>query len=154
MGLSFRETMWGSVETRRGGRRFRFVARATSGTLAAGAGWGPLWLAGTARVGRSGAALGPGSSLEIGLPFRRLLRYHVQFTDAAGHRWRFFGRKDVRLSRPWRTLTTLRGVLFRDGVEVGPAELRFRFRDLARFLASWRPWQGALADRAATGILA
>lgn len=141
MGLTFRETMSGRVATARGERPLRFTATATSDTLGAAFGWAPLWLDGTAHLGR--AAAGPleaGSSVEIGLPFRRELRYHLCFGDAAGHRWRFFGRKDVRFSRPWRTLTTLRGTLFRDGCEVGPAELRFRLRDLVPFLASWRPW--------------
>ena len=39
-----------------------------------------------------------------------------------------------------KTMTTLEGHLFKDGAELGPATLTFDLKDLASFLATWRPW--------------
>ncbi|RME01490.1 MAG: hypothetical protein D6812_07975, partial [Deltaproteobacteria bacterium] len=97
-------------------------------------------------------------TLLIALPFGRKLAYALTFTGEKGKTYRFYGRKDVRYLRLLRTMTTLRGELFEDGVKVGEATLHFPLRTLPRFLLSFRPWhtkrfptpEGAPADAPAS----
>ena len=139
MPLRFEETMSGEVMTPDGERYFEFTVRAASGSLLALVGWAPLALEGTATL--EGAAerapLLRGSLLEIGLPLHRFLRYQVHFRSPEGDVYRFFGQKTVSLLRLPGSMTTLRGQLFKDGAELGPATLRFKLRDLPRFLGSF-----------------
>lgn len=140
MRVRFNETMAGTVKTPEGERKFSFSARASSDTVKAMTGWAPLALDGTASLGgvAEDTPLLPGSQLEIGLPLHRYLRYQVHFRSPDGNEYRFFGEKTVRLRRAAKTMTTLPGTLFKDGVEWGTGTLRFAFTDLPRFLASFR----------------
>lgn len=145
MGLHFQETMTGKLETLAGVKQFSFTVSADSPTFLALGGWAPLKLTGRATLEGvvADTALLPGSTLEIGIPFHRYLRYTVFFADQDGHIYRFFGQKTVMLRNIPRTMTTLEGHLFMDGAKMGPAVLRFPLRDLGRFLASFRPWEKA-----------
>ena len=143
MGLHFEETMAGVVTTPHSDRHFSFTINADSPTVFSLGGWAPLKLTGTANLESvvEDAALLPGSTLEIGIPFHRYLKYTVFFRDPEGRTYRFFGQKTVLLRNLAKTMTTLTGRLFKDGEEVGPAVLTFKLGDLGKFLASFRPWQ-------------
>ena len=143
MGLHFKETMAGTVRLPEGKKRFEFTVHANSDTVFAFGGWAPMDLTGTVTLEGvvTDAPVLEGSSLEIGIPLHDYLRYQVTFEDADGRRYRFFGQKTVRLLRLPKTMTTLHGHLFRDGTELGPATLLFDMKDLAPFLATWRPWR-------------
>jgi hypothetical protein len=138
MRLHFDETMSGSVSTPGGARRFEFTGRADAGPLAM-LGWGRFRLEGTASLEGAvqGAPLLPGSVLEIGLPLHRYLKYQVHFRDPGGNLYRFFGQKTVFLLALPRTMTTLEGVVFKNGAELGPATLRFDLKELPKFLLSF-----------------
>ena len=139
MRLHFDETMAGTVTTAGGPRRFSFTGRASSRSPSALVGWAPFKLEGTASLEGTveNAAILCGSQLEVGLPLHRYLRYQVHFRDGAGNLYRFFGQKTVYLLRFPRTMTTLAGILFRNGAEVGPATLRFSLKELPQFLRSF-----------------
>ena len=145
MGLHFEETMSGFVTAPEGERAFSFTVNANTSALTAFGGWAPMSLTGKATLEGvvEGAEVLPGSYLEIGVPLHRYLRYQVNFEDAEGHVYRYFGQKTVRLLDIPKTMTTLEGRLFKDGEEVGPGTLLFSFMDLPGFLASWRPWSSA-----------
>ncbi len=147
MGLHFIETMAGTVRMPEGDRRFAFTASADSPTVFAFGGWTPMTLSGTATLEGvvDDAPMLEGSSLEIGIPLHDYLRYQVTFEDGEGRRYRFFGQKTVSVWNLPKTMTTLHGHLFRDGSELGPATLRFDLKDLASFLATWRPWPATAA---------
>ena len=140
MPVQFEETMAGTISTPEGPRAFSFRVQAASDAWMV-FGWVELMtLTGTASLQGvvTDAPLLRGSNLEIGIPFHDYLRYQVAFEGPDGERYRYVGQKTVR---PWRlvsTMTTLRGQLFRDGVEVGAGTLRFDLKTLPRFLASWR----------------
>lgn len=142
MGLHFEETMSGFVTTLEGDRQFSFTVNADTPALTAFGGWAPMTLTGSATLEGvvEGAEVLPGSYLEIGVPLHRYLRYQVNFADAKGGVYRYFGQKTVRLLNLPKTMTTLEGRLFKDGDEVGPGTLHFSFLDIPSFLVSWRPW--------------
>jgi hypothetical protein len=133
--IRFAERMEGTVTIGTERKPFSFDVDARG--PASGA---PLVLAGTVRI----EGLCPDtpvdaavSRLEVGVPLRRHIRYTLAWTDAQGRRWRFFGEKTARLLRPLSTMTTLPGAVYRDGLEVGPALLRFPLRTLPSFLLSF-----------------
>ncbi|MCD6498040.1 MAG: hypothetical protein J7M25_07020 [Deltaproteobacteria bacterium] len=140
MALHFDETMIGTVEAPQGTKAFSFIISADSPSLSALGGWGAMTLTGVATIEGivQDAPLLAGSSLEIGLPFHRYLKYQLAFRDNSGETWRFFGQKTPTFQHPFRSMTTLRGELFRNGRRLGAATVHFRFLDLPRFLASWR----------------
>jgi len=140
MALHFDETMTGQVETPQGTKAFSFTISADSPSLSALGGWRAMTLTGAANLEGlvQEAPLLAGSSLEIGLPFHRYLKYQVAFRDSDGDTWRFFGQKTQTLKHPFRSMTTLKGDLFCNGRRIGAATVHFRFLDLPRFLASWR----------------
>jgi len=142
MGLQFKETMAGFVNTPDGERQFAFTVLADSAALTNFGGWAPMSLTGTATLEGvvEDAEVLPGSYLEIGVPLHRYLRYQVSFLDGQGSVYHYFGQKTVRLLSLAKTMTTLEGRLFKDGEELGPGTLRFNLLDLPGFLASWRPW--------------
>ena len=139
MRLRFRETMSGWVQSPEGRKQFSFTVEAFSPKARAVAGWAPMTLRGTASLEGvvQEAELLTGSSLWVGLPFHRSLRYHIAFRDEKGTIWRFQGSKRVHLSHPLRTMTTLKGTLYRNGVEYGNAQLRFPLATLPAFVRSW-----------------
>ncbi len=149
MRLTFRETMSGWVETPDGHKSFSFSIEAASPRARAIAGWSPMGLQGRASLDGvvEEAEILPGAFLWVGLPFHRVLRYHLSFRDPQGRLWRFHGTKDVRLTSPLRSMTTLRGLLFRNGVPYGKAELKFRLETLPAFLRSFRVTLGNRSDR-------
>lgn len=149
MSVRFIETMTGTLDTPEGERCMSFSCRAESPTIGAMVGWAPLTLEGTASLNgiSDESPLLEGSQLEIGLPFHRHLRYQLHFRSVEGNEYRFFGQKTVRLLRPLKTMTTLPGTLFRDGIEWGHGNLHFSLTDLPGFLASFRAGFGEGAPR-------
>lgn len=75
----------------------------------------------------------------MGLPVRRRLQYDLSFRAPDSALYRYIGRKDVRYLQFFRTMSWLRGTLFRNGEPVGRAELWFNYRDLPSFILSFRP---------------
>ncbi len=148
--VHFAERMEGSVTVAGERKPFSFDVEAT----------GPdsvLVLSGTVRIEglcRDTAVDPQVSRLEVGVPFRPFIRYTLGWTDQDGHRWRFFGEKQVRLLRVVTTMTTLPGAVYRDGEEVGVALLRFPMRTLPSFLASWvrKPRAKASAPASPVGV--
>lgn len=140
MSLQFDETMAGTVATAQGPRAFSFHVRAFSDASGVFGGAERMALTGSATLEgvAEAAPLLDGSSLEIGIPYHDYLRYQVAFEGRDGARYRFVGQKTVRLLRIVRTMTTLHGQLFRDGVEIGSGTLRFDLKTLPRFLSTWR----------------
>lgn len=142
MPLQFDETMAGTVSSPEGPKAFSFRIRASSNARGVFGGVEQMALTGTASLEGvvDGAPILEGSSLEIGIPFHNYLRYQVAFEGPDGARYRFVGQKTVRLLRVVRTMTTLHGQLFRDGMEVGAGTLRFDLKTLPWFLSTWRFW--------------
>jgi len=140
MTIQFSETMSGTAVVAGCPRGFSFTVTAAGPSFLGAWGRDALTLTGMASLEEvvQDAPLLPGSLLEIGLPFRRRLRYSVVFVDPAGHTYRFFGEKRIRYLLLPLTLRRLGGTLFVDGTALGPAELYFRYRTLPAFLASFR----------------
>ncbi len=140
MKLRFRETMSGWVQGPDGRKDFSFTVEALADRIRVVAGWGAMTLRGRADLEGviKGAKILPGASLWVGLPFHRSLTYHLSFRDQEGSLWRFFGAKQVCVEHPLRSMTTLEGRLFCNGVEYGKTTLRFPLHSLPAFLLSWR----------------
>jgi hypothetical protein len=99
----------------------------------------PFDVSGTASLRDTGEKVTVSGTLLVALPLRRLLRYDLSFKAPDGALYRYMGRKDVRYLHFLRTMSWLRGILFRNGETVGPAELWFSYRDLPTFILSFRP---------------
>ena len=71
---------------------------------------------------------------------RRIIRYEFRFTGDDGNPYRFAGQKDIRLTSPVKSFTTLPGSIFdAAGSEVATADTRFDLRgDGLQFMTSWR----------------
>ena len=79
-------------------------------------------------------------TIEISPFKKRLIRYELDFTGDDGKPYRFVGQKDIRLSDLIGTWTTCNGaVVDGKGIELARGTIRFDLKDLAPFLASWRP---------------
>ncbi len=69
----------------------------------------------------------------------KLIRYEFGFAGDDGQRYRFIGQKDVTITDPVGSMTTLPGqVLALDGKRVATAKLAFDTKDLPKFLSTWR----------------
>jgi len=140
MGFRFKETMRGWTEADDCPRRsFEFTITARAGSSVGYVLGRPLDVAGTISLEGLAEGVPVDGTLQVALPLRRLLRYDLSFRSADGAVWRYLGRKDVRYRRFFRTMSWLRGPLFRNGERFGEAELWFSYRDLPRFLLSFRP---------------
>lgn len=99
---------------------------------------GRLRLEGQVRIeGLAGLAPCQGS-LDILLPWRRLLKYDISFVGDDGRPYRFLGEKRVRYLDFTRTMTELSARLVdAQGSEIGGAELSFDLRTLPAMLWSF-----------------
>jgi hypothetical protein len=140
MGFKFRETMRGRAQTDDGKPlAFEFTLSARAISIVAYLLGRPLEV--TGRISLEGTAedVPLDGTLEVALPIRRWLRYDLNFKSQDGAVWRFFGGKAVRYRSFLRTMSWLKGSLYRNGEQFGIAELWFDYRDLPRFLLSFRP---------------
>lgn len=145
-GLRFEETMSGSLLPADGGAEhpFSFTVEARARKLRHLALGGPLDLSGHVTLGGSVSRAPVAGSLLVDPIFGRRLVYELYWRDAEDRPNRFYGRKDLRALALVRTMTLLRGKVYRQGQLVGDATLTFDLRDLAAFLLSMRP---RLAER-------
>ncbi|MCK6547793.1 hypothetical protein L6R52_18215 [Myxococcota bacterium] len=135
MKVTFRETMSGATDD---GRRFAFHVEVEAPRLSS------LALAEVSRVRGTVELEGITShapiegTLLIGLPWKPVLEYELEFRGDDGARWRFSGKKSVALTHPVTTMTTLPGTLYRDGEEAARCRLQFALADLPALLTSVR----------------
>ena len=140
MKYEFLETMSGHADISGERRAFRFRVRARcDGVLDEMLGR-PLRLTGVVQLPGIAEEAECAGTLQIALPLGRRLTYALAFTGDNGKCYRFHGRKEVRYLHLLRTMTTLSGELFEDGVKIGEARLHFALRSLPSFLLSFRPW--------------
>lgn len=140
-GFKFEETMAGTW--RRSGdptpRAFRFTVEARAASTRKFARDGLLDLEGT--IDAEGLATGRRctGTLDISWRRKRELAYDLHFEGDDGKRYRFSGKKDVRLLRFVETMTTLPGKVYDDGGHpIGEALTRFDLRnDLLKFVGSY-----------------
>lgn len=140
MRITFRETLRGTwTETRAAGRtgRFDFTCEVETGELVAFLRTRGARLTGTVTLEGVADAVPLDGTLRIDPILGRELVYDFTFR-AAGSLFRFLGRKDVRLRDPVRTMTRMKGQISRDGLTIGDVDSRFDWRELPRFLASFR----------------
>lgn len=137
MGVSFTETMSGSMVDRWGRSRYAtFSIRAESGSLR------NFTRRGTARI--TGIVDCPpwaeeaplDGEIRISPLFRRAISYDFEFGDEHD-RLRFVGQKDLRLLAPVESMTNLFGRIERGGDALATGELRFDTNGLLNFLGSW-----------------
>lgn len=76
-------------------------------------------------------------TLRIDPLFGRELVYDFTFSKGRA-RYRFLGRKSVRLLDPVSSMTTLSGKIERDGVTLGDVDSRFNLLEFPGFLLSFR----------------
>jgi hypothetical protein len=142
IGFRFQETMAGSWTPMEGGEprpiRFSITARARSlfrhivdhQTQVDGT----LWMEGFA------SSVAVDGALTINPLLGRFIRYDLGFTADDGKRYRLRGQKDLTLSDPVGSWTTLPVEIVDDSSRVvAHARLTFDTRDLKSFLASFRP---------------
>lgn len=92
-------------------------------------GWQPLELSGHISMEEESAQnveITAGSCLNIGPPFHKTSRIHIEFNDFEGRTWRLLGSGDVHLPRPWKTGTAFSGDAFLEGERFGSWNLKIR----------------------------
>jgi len=67
----------------------------------------------------------------------RRIEYDFRYADDDGHRYHFFGHKDLNLLRPLESMTTLHATLERDGKAIAKGTMFFDLNDLPSFLSGW-----------------
>jgi hypothetical protein len=140
MRFQFTETMRGWMDEPSGNRAaFEFTITARAQGYVSYALGDPLLVEGAVSLQGIADNARASGTLKIALPVGRLLRYDISFEAPDGARYRYIGRKDIRYLHFLRTMSWLKGTLFRSGEPVGRAELWFDYRDLPRFLLSFRP---------------
>ncbi len=140
MGFRFKETMRGWVDSSDHSRLpFEFAITARAGSSVGYLLGRPLDVAGSVSLQGLAEGVPVDGTLQVALPVRRRLWYDLSFRSEDGAVWRYIGRKDVRYRHFFRTMSRLKGPLYRDGERFGTAELWFSYRDLPRFLLSFRP---------------
>ena len=140
MQFHFTETMRGRVEEADGTLLpFEFTIKPHASGLVAFLLGDPLKVGGTVSLKGAAECVPVGGTLLLAMPLRRRLCYDLSFRGLDGALYRYVGRKDVRYMHFVRTMTWLRGTVFRNGEPVGSAELYFDLRDLPGFLLSFRP---------------
>ncbi len=70
--------------------------------------------------------INPGSGLNMGPPFHKTSRIHIEFNDSKGRTWRLLGSSDAHLPRPWKTGTAFSGDAFLEGKRYGSWNLKIR----------------------------
>jgi len=140
MQFQFMETMRGQVEKQDSAPlRFYFTIKAQAPGYIAYVLGDPLDVTGTASLEGIADRAPVAGTLHVGLPVRRRLQYDLSFRVPDSTIYRYMGRKDVSYFHFLRTMSWLRGTLFRNGEPVGRAELWFNYRDLPSFILSFRP---------------
>lgn len=140
MQFQFTETMRGRVEKPDGTvSSFEFTITARAKGYIAYALGDPLDVNGTASLEGIAEGVPVAGILRVAMPISRRLHYELGFRAPDGALYHYIGRKDVRYLRFLRTMSWLRGTLFRNGEPVGRAELWFDYRDLPSFMLSFRP---------------
>jgi nucleoside-diphosphate-sugar epimerase len=129
-GLRFAETMAGRWEGGGEARRsFEFTVEATASSLRQLGRDGRLALRGTLHAAGLADTVPCEGTLEISWLRERTLVYDLAFEGDDGRRYRFQGRKDVRLVRLLETMTTLPGrIVDETGGPVGEAVAHFDAR--------------------------
>lgn len=143
MKVTFRETMSGTTDD---GRRFTFTVEVEAPRASSLALSEMLRVTGFAELEGLATHAPIDGTLVIGLPWRPSLEYELAMHADDGAIWRFSGKKSVALLHPVKTMTTLPGVLYRDGAEVMGCRLHFALGELPSLVASVR----LATDRRAT----
>ena len=79
-------------------------------------------------------------TIEISPFKKKIIRYELDFTGDDGRPYRYLGQKDIRFSDLVGTWTTCNGAIVdAKGEEIARGTVRFDLKDLAPFVASWRP---------------
>ena len=140
MGFRFKETMRGWAQTNdREKLSFEFTITARAASTVSYLMGRPLEVRGSISLEGIADGFPVEGTLRVALPIRRRLSYDLTFRSQDGAVWRFFGKKDVRYRNFLRTMSWLKGFLYCDGEQFGVAELWFDYRDLPKFLLSFRP---------------
>jgi len=140
MQFQFTETMRGRVVKPDSIRlSFEFTITAQARGYIAYALGDPLDVSGTASLEEVATRVPVTGFLHIAMPLSRQLRYDLSFRTQDGALYRYMGRKNVRYLRFFRTMSWLKGTLFRNGELMGQAELWFDYRGLLSFILSFRP---------------
>ena len=138
MSVSFSETMAGTFTAPDGSQEaIVFTVKATAEKAKAFVTGAPIRLEGLMTVGgicRDAPATG---SLEVRLFTDRTLVYQLVFAGSDGATYRYKGQKDVTPLNLLKSMTTLRGTLFREEEPLGEAELTFSLRDIPEFMRSF-----------------
>ena len=138
MSVKFAETMAGTFTAPDGSQEaIVFTVTATAEKAKAFVTGAPIRLEGLMTVGgicRDAPATG---SLEVRLLTDRTLVYQLAFAGDDGATYRYKGQKDVTPINLLKSMTTLRGTLYREEESVGAAELTFSLRDIPEFMRSF-----------------
>lgn len=144
MGFKFDETMSGTyamVETPDAHRRLSFTARMQADSTLAHIKDGKMRLTGTLEMDGFADDV-PIEGTLVMLPLtKKIIRYEFSFTGNDGRPYRFAGQKDIVLTSPRKTFTTLpASITDAEGREIATALTRFDIRaDMFQFALSWRP---------------
>jgi hypothetical protein len=140
MQFQFKETMRGRLEQPDGGfASFEFTITARARSYVSYILGESLVVNGAVSLQGVTEGVPVTGTLKVALPVSRFLSYDLCFKAPDGSLYRYIGRKDIRYIHFFRTMSWLKGMLFRNGEPVGPAELWFSYRELPAFLFSFRP---------------
>ena len=132
MSVTFSETMAGTFTAPDGSQEpIVFTVTATAEKAKAFITGGLMTVGG---ICRDAPATG---SLEVRLLTDRTLVYQLVFAGDDGSTYCYKGQKDVTPINLLKSMTTLRGTLFREEESVGAAELTFSLRDIPEFMRSF-----------------
>ena len=146
MNVTFHETMAGALTLFDGGNAENTRARTPISFTVTATAPGPeafltgatMQLSGTVTVGGIVRDAALDGTLSVNVLRGGEMVYEVTFADSDGSRYRFLGRKAVRITNLLGTMTTLHGTLYRGTVAIGAGSMSFSLRDLPSFLASFR----------------
>ena len=139
MSVHFAETMAGTFTNADGAQSpIVFTVSATAQKARAFVTGAPIRLEGTMTVGgicRDAPATG---TLEVRVLTTQEIVYTLTFVGDDGATYRYKGQKDVSAINLLKSMTTLRGEVYRETEAIGTGELSFSMRDLPEFLKSFQ----------------
>lgn len=138
MSVQFAETMAGSFTDNSGNKSpIVFTVKAMASKAKAFVTGSPMRLDGTMTVGGICRDVPATGSLEVRLLTHREIIYTLVFMGDCGATYRYVGKKNVTALKLLKSMTTLRGELWRENEVVGTAELSFSLRDIPEFVKSF-----------------
>jgi hypothetical protein len=138
-GFHFRETMSGSYTKDGVDRPMQFTATARAGSLLAHLVDHKADLEGEITMEGFASKKELHGNIVIDPLLGRRIRYEFTFDGDDGERYRFVGQKDVSLTDPVGSMTTLPAeVLALDGRLIATCALTFETKDLPHFLSTFR----------------